>query len=400
MDRFICMNCGFSATEPDLRGLSLSCPGCANSLNMEAPYNISELVATTTLQKPPEDTRHIDPEFTGTAGEYFRIWIVNSFFTIITLGVYAAWAKVRNRQYLYRNTIIDNHPFEYTANPVVILKGYIVMAFFLSIYFLTDFYRPIYSPAIIGLFYITIPFFIYKSLRFYAYNSTYRNIRFRFHGTLTESYKTYLFLPILIPFTLGLIIPYLAFRQKKYFFTNFAFGTNINSFEGRPAPFYKIYASAFFTTVISIFAVNLLLLLPAINEGLITNPVTFDTAYLTKNILASYAILIICMIYFQQRIFTWQTNYCWGHSYLGNVRFQSTIQTRSLIFIRATNIAAIFLSAGLLIPWAKVRQFRYILENLSVLTESDLSDIHASRESDLSALGDVAADMFNFDLGS
>ncbi len=30
--------------------------------------------------------------FTGNGGEYFRIWIVNLMLTIVTLGIYSAWA--------------------------------------------------------------------------------------------------------------------------------------------------------------------------------------------------------------------------------------------------------------------------------------------------------------------
>ena len=33
--------------------------------------------------------------FVGTGSEYFRIWIVNLLLTIVTLGIYSAWAKVR-----------------------------------------------------------------------------------------------------------------------------------------------------------------------------------------------------------------------------------------------------------------------------------------------------------------
>ena len=33
--------------------------------------------------------------FTGRGGEYFRIWVVNLLLTLITFGLYSAWAKVR-----------------------------------------------------------------------------------------------------------------------------------------------------------------------------------------------------------------------------------------------------------------------------------------------------------------
>src|SRR5216117_1580348 len=58
------------------------------------------------------DERQVQPEFTGTAAEYFRIWIVNLFFTLATLGIYSAWAKVRKRRYFYGSTRLDGDSFE------------------------------------------------------------------------------------------------------------------------------------------------------------------------------------------------------------------------------------------------------------------------------------------------
>ena len=38
-------------------------------------------------------------EFHGSGSEYFKIWIVNVFLTIITVYVFSAWAKVRTKRY-------------------------------------------------------------------------------------------------------------------------------------------------------------------------------------------------------------------------------------------------------------------------------------------------------------
>lgn len=46
--------------------------------------------------------------FTGTGSEYFRIWIVNLLLSIVTLGIYSAWAKVRRMKYFYRNTRLND----------------------------------------------------------------------------------------------------------------------------------------------------------------------------------------------------------------------------------------------------------------------------------------------------
>ena len=88
----------------------------------------SDAVAAT--QKPQ---RHY-LSFTGSGGEYFKIWIVNILLTIITLGIYSAWAKVRTNQYFYGNTILDNASFQYLAKPLNILKGRIIAVTVLIVY--------------------------------------------------------------------------------------------------------------------------------------------------------------------------------------------------------------------------------------------------------------------------
>ncbi|NIR61944.1 MAG: DUF898 domain-containing protein, partial [Gammaproteobacteria bacterium] len=65
-------------------------------------------------------------EFTGSGAEYFRIWIVNILLTIVTLGIYSAWAKVRTKRYFYGNTRLMGSGFEFHARPVTILKGRLV----------------------------------------------------------------------------------------------------------------------------------------------------------------------------------------------------------------------------------------------------------------------------------
>src|SRR6266540_5363662 len=51
--------------------------------------------------------------FHGDAREYFRIWIVNTLLTLLTFGLFSAWAKVRKRRYLRGNTELLGHRFDY-----------------------------------------------------------------------------------------------------------------------------------------------------------------------------------------------------------------------------------------------------------------------------------------------
>lgn len=142
-------------------------------------------------------------EFTGSASEYFRIWIINVFLTVVTLGIYNAWAKVRTRRYFYAHTTLDGHAFDYLANPVAILKGNLIVAAGLILFVVSQQFVPELNGVVVLGFYAVMPYLIYKSLRFRAHNSAYRNIRMHFHGSVRESYRIYFWWSLLIPFTLG-----------------------------------------------------------------------------------------------------------------------------------------------------------------------------------------------------
>lgn len=65
--------------------------------------------------------------FMGSGKEYFGIWIVNVFLTIVTLGIYSAWAKVRRNRYFYGNTVLLGRAFEYHARGGQILVGRLIV---------------------------------------------------------------------------------------------------------------------------------------------------------------------------------------------------------------------------------------------------------------------------------
>jgi uncharacterized membrane protein YjgN (DUF898 family) len=81
--------------------------------------------------------------FTGSAREYFGIWIVNLALSVLTLGVYSAWAKVRRLQYFHRHTRLAGAPFDYHGSPIAILEGRIVAVNLLLIYTLAGQLGPV-----------------------------------------------------------------------------------------------------------------------------------------------------------------------------------------------------------------------------------------------------------------
>ena len=70
-----------------------------------------------------------------------------------------------------------------------------------------------------------------------------------------------------------------------------------------------------------------------------------------------------------------------------------------VLFIYVTNFVAIVCSLGLLIPWAQMRELRYLMANTWVDVHGDLDDVLARQEDEVSALGDEIGEVFDVDLG-
>jgi len=402
MDQFLCRKCGFTQTGTQIGAVQVHCPQCGDLLRYQKNISPSGEIPAPGGNQTPEVENRYPLEFSGQAKEYFRIWIVNLFLTVITGGIYAAWAKVRTRRYLYASTRLGGHSFDYAASPTAILKGNLILGIGLAGYFLTRSYKPELMGAILLLAYVVLPFLIYKSLRFFARNSIYRNIRFRFAGSLKESYKTYFLFPLLIPLTLGVVFPFWGYLKKKFFFGHLGYGTSDVDFEARPGVFYKYYILASILMIMLVATAVFFFMFVLTGSAIFTKevggagdspPKIFFYIGLFMN-----ALFLLSASAVQQFVYAKLNNYCFNHSRLGQVRFESSIRADELIWIRITNIFAIVLSAGLLIPWAKIRRTRYILSNIMILTPGTLDEFVSEDESDVGALGEAATDFFDLEI--
>ena len=155
-------------------------------------------------------------EFRGAEREYFNIWIVNLALTILTLGIYSAWAKVRTERYFYANTRVAGTPFEYLARPLPILKGRVIAFSLFTAYILASRFSVKLQLALLVLIALLSPWLIVRGLMFRARYSSWRGLTFRFVPEYWGAYKYYLLMYLLFPLTLGLIFPYIKWKQKKY----------------------------------------------------------------------------------------------------------------------------------------------------------------------------------------
>ena len=159
------------------------------------------------LQSIRQEVTRYPFEFRGNAKEYFGIWIVNILLSIVTLGIYSAWAKVRRVRYFYGNTFLDGHNFDYHAEPKQILIGRLIVVGVLILFNLSTQFFPLFGLLLAAIYMVVIPWVINRGLRFRNRMTSYRNVRFDFHGNYGRAFLVFVLMPILSIFTLFLLLP-------------------------------------------------------------------------------------------------------------------------------------------------------------------------------------------------
>lgn len=336
--------------------------------------------------------RVVHPEFTASAGEYFRIWIVNLFFTLITLGIYSAWAKVRKRRYFYGSTRVDGATFDYFASPKAVLKGRIVAVIVLAVYALLGELYPGSRFVFWAIALVMLPWLAVRALEFNARNSGWRGLRFDFVAGTAKAARAYAAMVGLLIVTLGLAMPWFMARMKSFIVANHAYGRTPFACELRGGQFFKIYflAGLIVTAVALPGAVAAGMLL-----AFVTLPEELGAALFLLPVLPVYAGYVVAYAYSEART----ANLVWNSTRAPGLRFESTLSAVKLAKLYVGNVLAVLFSAGLLIPWAVIRTRRYRLGCLAIRVEEETVHQASGRLPRVGATGQEIGDLFNVDLG-
>lgn len=341
-------------------------------------------------------------KFTGSAGEFFSIWIVNLCLSIITLGVYSAWAKVRTERYFYGNTWIAGAPFEYLADPLKIFWGRMIAVVIFAAVLISSNLWPLVNALLVVLLFIAAPWIIVRSLRFHAWNSAWQGLRFRFDGPTKAAYNKFLLLALLVIISLGLAYPWVKAQQRRYVINHHGYGGKRFNLNVLTSDFYVIYLIAAGVAIGLYFGILFVLVLGAGGAkwfatgsmiGLIAGGLLVVIAVVIG--IALYFALLALPVFVQARLF----NLCWNHTKLGEHRFRADMRARELIKIFLVNVVAIVFSLGMAIPWAMVRLARYRAEHLTLLPAGDLNQFVADSIAQKNAVGEELGDIFDIDVG-
>ena len=355
--------------------------------------------------------------FSGSGGEYFRIWIVNLLLTIVTLGIYGAWAKVRRLRYFYGNTTLAGSSFEYHAQPKQILKGRLIALALILPYYVMQIWRPLWSLAFLLPLLVALPFIIVRSQRFHLRMSSWRNVRFNYAGTYGAAAAAYLGWGLLTVMSLGVLAPYADLQRQRLKIAYSRFGGVPFEYGARPGRFYVAYLVALGVGLLVLIAfIGLMGVLAVVVAAVSHTGKSGSTAMSLKHIfsdpgnfgkkagvvagvalfyLGYFIVLFLPYAIIKART----TNESLSSTTLRAHRLQSTLRSAALWGILVSNLLLVIVTLGLFAPWAHVRLLRYQLQHTSLLANGSLDDFINEPQTQTGAAAQELSDLMDLDFG-
>ncbi len=348
-------------------------------------------------------------EFSGSTREYFRIWIVNLCLSLLTLGIYSAWAKVRKKRYIYSHLTLDETPFQYLGLPIPILRGRIIAAIVFLIYFSSDNLFPAALPYVFAAGLLVAPWVFVQSVAFNARYTAFRNMTFRFNASHLDAFKVlsaWGIIPAIIIGTIfawwgsywiaalvyipaSFLFPGWLKEIKKLIVTKTSFGGISGEFKATGGDFFGIYLvvglTVFFIGLCVAFSVFVVTKITSLEN-------VKNMAYVITAI--SYMGYLLAYAYIQANI----TNTVWNKINIGPVSFHCTLKTTELAKIYITNVLGIICTAGILIPWAVIRTLKYRIDNTQIQCNGELNAFLAQESKGVHATGSEITEFFDMDL--
>ncbi len=306
--------------------------------------------------------------FHGQGGTLFGIQIVNLFCSLITLGIYSFWGRVRVRKYLLSQTEFEGDRFAYHGTGRELLNGWskamllfglplfcigLIQAFVDPLSWLFDVLQ-ILVYAIVAFF---VPIAMVNTRRYRLSRLSWRAIRFSFRGHARDFIGIYVKGWLLTILTFGLYYPFWQNRRQTFMATQAYFGNQKFEFDGQGRDLFWSYL------------LHLLLTLPTLG---------------------------LCWMWYWAKV----QRYYASRTALRGARFYSTVTGGGLFGLWLVNAVLFIITIGLAWSWIAVRNARYFLGHLVLRGLLDVTTIMQEAQ-EASATGEALAGFLDldFDLG-
>lgn len=304
-------------------------------------------------------------QFRGKGSELFWIYLKNICFTILTLGMYSFWGKVRVREYLWSNTCLWGEPFEYTGTGkelfisfLIVLPALIVFTFVYQwLLGIAPMFAIIAMPL---LLFFLLYFAVYRTIRYRLTRTKWRGIRGNLGGSATRFACMATLYMLMGICSLGLLIPWAIARTASYQMNNVHFGNHRTHFTGTARALYVPYfmlLGGIIALAAAIFGIGYLTIDPksmqrAYGPYGITDPTPFIMIGL--GYLAFIIGVFLIQSFFEAAVARW----FFGNMAFRNIRMRSVLQGSALFSVRLVNIFLLLLTVGLAYAWTRVRMLR------------------------------------------
>jgi len=291
--------------------------------------------------------------YVGEGGKFFVLNLVNILLTLVTLGIYAFWAKAKVFKFHWNNTLFMDEPLDYHATGKELFIGFlkgmlIVLPIGAGIWAIAT---AVELPDLMALFAYAfiiciLPFLAYAKWKFLLARTSWRNVRMSFTGRLGECYALHLKGLFLTGLTLGIYYPWFRAELDRYLIGNTYYGTEGFQYHGRGDE-----------------------LMPKYLVGILLSVLT-------------------CGIY----SFWMQADllrYKWDQTSVQGIRFRNTITGGDLFGYMLLMYLMIYCSLGIAFPWAIVMFLKMKASRLAMEQTPDMDAIEAAmRDRSASSLGE------------
>ena len=336
--------------------------------------------------------------FSGQGAELFGIMIVNFVFTILTLGIYHFWGKVKVRKYLWSHSNILGSPLEYTGNGLELFTSFLIVFVCLMVYSMVVSAVPLLAILALPALFWAIYFAMYRSIRFRLTRTRWRGIYANLSGSAASFANNVIFLAIGNIICLGFLTPYMTARLYRLVLNNVYWGDMKFSFNGTAQPLYK---SFFIGMGVAIVAVILLAVLGSgyfmilTGPGLRSGAYSPDHAILMLMLLYLGAVLAVALgfLYYVACKIQWFYN----NLSLPGARFTCGLPASTFISLYVTNVLLLAFTLGFGYAWVIVRTLRCLTAAAVYQGELDIDAMHQNAQP-IPKRGDGLLDALDLDV--
>lgn len=390
-------------------------------------------------------------EFTGSGGEYFRVWIVNVLLSIVTLGFYTPWARRRTALYFYSHTLVADSPLEFTAQQRKMVMGFILLMLLTVAYNVAV--RTGQDTAVALLLLggaLLAPYIWASAMRFRLGATRWRGLRLQFSVSWREVYArswpvfalalvwfaVFLGLQYLAPeappslqelagedvserlpevtgpmlglIVLGLVLTVLCIIRLEYNYKGLLVQrTYLGKEAGRWKPVYMDFVWIWLATVgvaiLSMLGMGLLLMLASGSMVVMAAKQTPGPLMVVLMAAAVVGVIFLAVLataparaYREARMFRLQ----WSNIGVSRLaRFKCRLRTWRYVMLRLKNMLLSLLTLGLYRPFALVAEYRMKVESVTLHVKGGVDQVAGALVKQQSGgLGDALADAAGLDL--